>query len=129
LFASILNLETNLHNGLELLDQWIVDHPQQAQCFTQLVQLEKSLKRQLQPFGMPREDWENNEYNLGSTLEDEPLNNLITGLSSWRTLLPRLASDTIVKTFLRQGASVWILRTNQIGGYDPDIEPIAPMTL
>jgi predicted Abi (CAAX) family protease len=44
-------------------------------------------------------------------------------------MLPRLASDTVVKTFLDHGASVWVLRTNQIGGYDPDIEPIAPMTL
>ena len=112
-----------------MIDQWATRHPKQAQCFQQLIQLEKSLKRQLQPFGVPREDWENNEYNLGSTLEDEPLNNLITGLSSWRTLLPRLASDAIVKTFLRQGASAWVLRTNQIGGFDSEIEPIAPMTL
>jgi predicted Abi (CAAX) family protease len=51
------------------------------------------------------------------------------GLGSWRTLLPRKASDTVVKVFLKYGASVWVLRTSQVGGADPDIEPIAPMTL
>ncbi|MCY7282393.1 MAG: hypothetical protein LH679_02920 [Cyanobacteria bacterium CAN_BIN43] len=38
-------------------------------------------------------------------------------------------SDTIVQVFLEQGASVWVLRTNQVGGNDPDIAPINPMTL
>lgn len=128
LFASLLNLETNVRHGSDLLAQWAEEHPDQSRRFQQLVDLEKSLKHQLEPFGISREDWEQNEYNLGSTLEDEPLRNLLMGLSSWRTLLPRVASDAIVKSFLRQGATVWVLRTNQIGG-DPEIEPIAPMTL
>jgi predicted Abi (CAAX) family protease len=129
LFASLVNLETNVRNGQDLLKQWIAHSPDQAQRFEQLLQLKRSLKRQLQPFGVARSDWENNEFNLGSTLEDEPLRNLVTGLGSWRTILPRLASDAVVKSFLRQGATVWVLRTNQIGGFDPDIEPIAPITL
>jgi predicted Abi (CAAX) family protease len=129
LFASLMNLETNVRNGRDLLEQWAEHYPQQGQRFEQLLRLKRQLKRQLQPFGVTRSDWETNAYTLGSTLEDEPLRNLITGLSSWRTLLPRLASDAIVKSFLRQGASVWVLRTNQIGGFDPEIAPIAPMTL
>ncbi|PSB01087.1 CAAX protease [Merismopedia glauca] len=95
----------------------------------QLIKLGKALKRQLQPLGAPRNDWENNEFNLGSALEDAPLTNFKNGLGSWRTLLPRLASDTVVRVFLQQDAAVWVLRTNQIGGEDPDIEPIKPMTL
>lgn len=94
-----------------------------------LINLNKGLRRQLQPFGAPRNDWENNEFNLGSVLEDAPLTNFKNGLGSWRTLLPRSASDSVVKVFLRQGAAVWLLRTNQIGGEDPDIEPIKPMTI
>jgi predicted Abi (CAAX) family protease len=129
LFASLVTLETNVRNGQEWLEQWVANYPDQAQRFEQLLQLKRSLKRQLQPFGVPRPDWEKNEYNLGSTLEDEPLRNLVTGLGSWRTILPRLASDAVVKSFLREGATVWVLRTNQVGGFDPDIEPIAPMTL
>ncbi len=50
------------------------------------------------------------------------------GLGSWRTVFPRKASDTVVHRFLKYGASAWVLRTSQVGGHDPDIEPIAPMT-
>jgi predicted Abi (CAAX) family protease len=60
---------------------------------------------------------------------DEPIRNLITGLGGWRTMFPRLTSDTVVKIFLDRGATVWVLRTNQIGGCDRAIEPIAPMTI
>ncbi len=51
---------------------------------------------------------------------------LLIGIGSWRTMLPRLASKTIAKQFLQEGASIWVLRTSQVGGYDPDIEPVAP---
>jgi predicted Abi (CAAX) family protease len=44
-------------------------------------------------------------------------------------MFPRLASDTIVKIFLEAGASVWVLRTNQVGGLAPEIEPVAPNTI
>lgn len=104
-------------------------HPDPSSCVQQLVMLNQDLKRELQPLGEPRSDWENNEFNLGSMLEDAPLRNLRVGLGSWRTLLPRLASDRIVRVFLKHNATVWVLRTTQIGGNDPDIEPIAPITL
>jgi predicted Abi (CAAX) family protease len=111
------------------LQTWLAREPVQAQRFRALLGLGKQLRSQLQPFGAPRADWQANEFNLGSSLEDEPLQNLWTGLGSWRTVLPRKASDTVVQVFLQRGASVWVLRTNQVGGYDPEIEPIAPMTL
>ncbi|KAB1987949.1 hypothetical protein, partial [Haemophilus parainfluenzae] len=85
-------------------------------------------KHSLQPLGAPRPDWEKNEFNLGSSLEDEPLRNLLMGLGSWRTILPRKASDVVVHSFLKYGASAWVLRTSQVGGDDPEIAPIAPMT-
>lgn len=128
LFASIRSLKRSVESNADLQD-WRSHNPNQARRYQQLMQLEKDLQRELQPLGAPRSDWEKNEYNLGSTLEDAPLRNLRTGLGSWRTLLPRLASDTIVQIFLQHNASVWVLRTNQIGGHDPDIEPISPMTL
>jgi predicted Abi (CAAX) family protease len=129
LFASIRSLRRSVESNAASLQDWRSHNPNQDQRYQQLMQLEKDLQRQLQPLGAPRSDWEKNEYNLGSTLEDAPLRNLRTGLGSWRTLLPRLASDTIVRIFLRHNASLWVLRSNQIGGFDPDIEPIAPMTL
>lgn len=129
LFASLQQIEYLIQLQSDWLQTWRDHYPDQWQRFQQLVQLGQALKQQLQPFGSPRIDWERNEYNLGSTLEDKPFRNLAAGLNSWRTLLPRLASDRIVKIFLEHGASVWVLRTNQVGGHDPDIEPIAPFTL
>jgi predicted Abi (CAAX) family protease len=129
LFASINLLERRIADNKEFLETWFRENPRQEEEYRQLLKLRKALKRDLQPLEWPRSDWLKNEFNLGLTLEDRPLQNLFTGLSSWRTLLPRLASDTIVRTFLQQGADVWVLRTNQIGGNDPDIEPIAPMTI
>jgi len=111
------------------LNAWLSSNPTLAHRYQELVQLGQDLEGELQPLGGPRSDWEKNEFNLGSTLEDAPLRNLWTGIGSWRTLLPRKASDTIVRVFLKHDATVWVLRTNQVGGYDPDIEPIAPMTL
>ncbi|GAB4467495.1 MAG: hypothetical protein OHK0037_24310 [Elainellaceae cyanobacterium] len=128
LFASIRGTERTLRENPHILEL-LLQEPDQAQQFQQLRALGKELERKLQTFGGTRIDWERNEYNLGSTLEDTPLRNLRMGLGSWRTILPRKASDAIAHAFLKHGASAWILRTNQVGGYDPDIEPIAPMTL
>jgi predicted Abi (CAAX) family protease len=129
LFASIRSLTQMIESNQSLLQGWLTNNPTQAHRYEQLLSINTKLYRKLQPLGSPRTDWETNEFNLGTTLEDEPLRNLWTGLGSWRTLLPRKASDTIVQVFLNHGASVWVLRTNQVGGYDPDIEPITPMTL
>ncbi|MGB3493172.1 MAG: hypothetical protein WBA57_10615 [Elainellaceae cyanobacterium] len=129
LFASLMDMGNALQLDADQLETWIADHPEQLPRLQQLSRLGRDLKHKLQLFGKPREDWVKNEFNLGSTLEDEPIRNLIMGIGSWRTLLPRKASDTLVKVFLHYGASVWVLRTNQVGGDDPDIEPIAPMTL
>jgi predicted Abi (CAAX) family protease len=129
LFASIRSISGAIAANQLLLQTWLADNPSQAPRYQQLLNVKEKLYRKLQPLGAPRTDWEANQFNLGTTLEDEPLRNLWIGLGSWRTLLPRKASDTIVKVFLEHGASVWVLRTNQVGGQDPDIEPIAPMTL
>ena len=128
LFASIQQTTKALEANPELLRS-LRANPEQAQRFQVLQQLREELQSELQPLGGPRSDWAKNEFNLGTTMEDNPLQNLKTGLGSWRTILPRLASDTVVRSFLRQGASVWVLRTSQIGGHDPNIAPIAPMTL
>ncbi|MBW4621434.1 MAG: CAAX protease [Cyanosarcina radialis HA8281-LM2] len=129
LFASIGALEDAIAAFQPQLQTWLDNDPIQARRYQQLLNLRTQLRSQLQPLGSPRSDWQANQFNLGTTLEDAPLRNLWTGLGSWRTLLPRKASDTIVEVFLQHGAAVWVLRTNQIGGCDRDIEPIAPMTL
>ncbi len=129
LFAGLRQMEQQVRANVDALRQWSQHNPEQAHRFRELLTIAEELKQKLQPLGGSKSAWERNEYNLGSTLEDDPIGNLVAGLGSWRTMLPRLASDTVVKIFLEHGASVWVLRTNQVGGYDPDIEPIAPMTL
>ena len=129
LFASIRSLSQAIDANQAMLQTWLQNHPDQAHQYQQLLGLKDSLYWKLQPFGAPRADWESNEFNLGTTLEDDPLRNLWVGLGSWRTLFPRKASDAIVQEFLKYGASAWVLRTNQVGGYDPEIEPISPMTI
>ncbi|MGF1491155.1 MAG: Yip1 family protein [Microcoleaceae cyanobacterium] len=126
LFASIQSSRQYVQENPQVAHALINASVNQEQRLRQLSQLGRNLENKLETFGSPRSDWEQNEYNLGTTLEDQPLRNLWAGLGSWRTMFPRLASETIVKTFLNCGATVWVLRTNQIGGVDPDIEPIAP---
>lgn len=59
----------------------------------------------------------------------QPLQPIARELTSWHGLLPRLATDSLVEEYLKQGAIAWMLRTNQLGGYNPRILPLAPLTL
>lgn len=128
LFAGLQALNQGLREQQGELRGWASHHPDQVSPLQHVYYLGKDLKKTLQPFGGVRPDWERNEFNLGSSIEDEPLRNLMMGLGSWRTVLPRKANDAVVRIFLRYGASAWVLRTNQIGGDNPNIEPIAPIT-
>jgi predicted Abi (CAAX) family protease len=94
-----------------------------------LVQLGRSLKRDLLPFGAARADWKAHKAVLGSSLEDDPVQQVLMGLVSWRTMLPRVASDCLMTSFIHQGATLLVLRTSQVGGTNPDIAPIAPLAL
>ncbi len=128
LFASLQSTADSLNRHADALQTWNQNDPDQAMALQQLMAFGQSLKSVLQPLGNTRPDWEKNEFNLGSSIEDEPIRNLIMGLGSWRTVLPRKANDVVVNRFLKYGASAWVLRTSQVGGHDPEIEPIAPMT-
>ena len=129
MYASAKRLEEVVAEHKATFRNWENDHPDQAQTFEQLLALRKDIQRGLLPFGSARADWEEEREDLGSNLQDYPLKTLGRGLVSWRTILPRKASDTITKICLRHGAALWVLRTNQLGGYDPDIEPLPPITL
>ncbi len=111
------------------IKQWKQQYPDQARRLDELEQLTETLKHLLLPWGTARADWKNHADVLGSTLKDNLIQNIIRALISWRTLLPRLTSNEVTEAFLDQAASAWILRTTQVGGDNPDIEPVAPMTL
>jgi len=111
-----------------LIVKWLRDHPDHPQTdrFKQLTSLVKTLEDTLSPFGFVRADWEESKPTLGGFPVETPMQTILFTLSSWRSLLPRLANDLIAMVFLQLGATLWVLRTNQVGGHDPEIEPIAP---
>jgi predicted Abi (CAAX) family protease len=129
LYASAAHLEAAVHASRRHLKSWEANHPDQAQQFQQLLRLRRAIQQQLLPFGSARADWADEQTSLGSNLSEFPLKAVGRGLLSWRTMLPRKASDTITLLCLDHGAALWVLRTNQIGGYDPTIEPLAPVTV
>jgi predicted Abi (CAAX) family protease len=128
LFATLIAIDefVKTHPARE---QWRLEHPDQAEQYDGLVVLMHDLRKQLQPFGAPRQDWSPNEYNLGGAVEDQPIKNFTSALGSWRSILPRLAFNTVVDAFLRHGATIWVTGTNQIGGNHPDIAPVVPFTI
>ncbi|MEB3338403.1 MAG: CAAX protease, partial [Leptolyngbyaceae bacterium] len=124
-YSAIQRVDNALKADPELRN-WILQAPVQAQRLYQLRKLDTTIRHTLLPFGSARSDWEHGENNLGISPEQNPWEQLWIGIRSWRTLLPRLASQAIATQFLKQGASIWVLRTSQIGGDDPDIAPVAP---
>ncbi len=111
-----------------LLMKWLREHPdhEQTQRFIQLNTLVTSLEHILTPTGKARKDWRYGSPTLGRFPEETPLKTLSQLAESWRSLLPRLINDQMAMIFLQLGANLWILRTNQVGGNDPLIQPMIP---
>ncbi len=105
-----------------------LDHPQVIR-FLEFVTLAQKLESFLTPLGVIRPDWQiNAEYLAGVNnregfISEQRLRNI--ALSS-QSVMPRKAHDEVSRIFLEQGAKLWFLRTNQVGGFDPDTVPIAP---
>jgi predicted Abi (CAAX) family protease len=125
LFAALEGLEEFVDSPAFI--QWKASNTPDAARFSRLVALGTALEKQLSPFGSARRDWSENQFNLGTTMSDDPLDQLKAGLGSWRVILPRLANDTIVKTFLKNGATARVITTNQLGARD-GIAPVVPLT-
>ncbi len=99
------------------------DTPEEAARLAQLEDVGAELRRVLVPWGSAREDWEYGVANLGS---EGLIEGLGRALNSWRTMLPPVATRAIAEVLFEHGASAWALRTYQIGGEDPTIEPYVP---
>ena len=110
---------------------WIAAHPHhpQTQRLERLVNLNKAIEARLITW-QTRADWVDPFQSLiGTRLADRPITTVINALTSWRSLLPRLANDSLAEILLEHGASLWLLQTYQVGGWDETIEPIAPTKL
>lgn len=130
LFAAIRDLEAEIRGvDPQRLQHWQERQPEQAERLRTLLRLERILRGRLLPIPPLRDDWERGSVRLGSSLDEQPLRDLLQGLGSWRCLLPRLACETVLKVFLDLGASALVLRANQVGGRNRRIAPVAPFSL
>ncbi|NEP89056.1 MAG: CPBP family intramembrane metalloprotease [Okeania sp. SIO2C2] len=130
LFIAIKSIENKFYSTPEI-QTWLKSHPNDPQTlrFQQLVSLGKKLEKALVPRGVVRPDWQQNaEYLAGINARNGFVNeiSIVNSILSWRSMMPRRAHDEVSAIFLESGAELWFLRTNQVGGYDPDIEPVAP---
>lgn len=125
LYQAIHDVGAALRNYPRMAE-WQQTYPEQYARLERLVSLGRDLKRFLIPFRKERTDWKYRVEVLGTSLETQPFRNLFRALTSWRTMLPRVASNGLARIYLKHGASIWVLRTNQVAS-DPDIEPLVPL--
>lgn len=132
LYTAILAIKNQVTTTPQI-QTWVRANPNHPQAlrFQQLVELGKSLEQQLAPLGIVRADWQSQAGRLagtgiGKTTEPFQDGSIWAGLTTWRTIMPRQAHDDLAAIFLKHGAIMQVLRTNQVGGWQPDITPIAP---
>jgi predicted Abi (CAAX) family protease len=133
LYIAIERIKQQVGETPEIL-RWLETHADdpQTQRFNRLVALGKALEAELVPLGVVRPDWKQNARSLAgieSSGNFASSKNVLPALLSWRTIFPRRAHDEIGRIFLQQGAKLWFLRANQVGGWDEDILPLAPTVL
>jgi len=134
LYIAIAQIRYQTENNPDLV-QWVADHPDdlEVQKIDDFKALGEDLTQSLAPYGVVRRDWRTNAETLaGVSARGNLLANsssLIAGILSWRNMMPRWAQDDLALIFLQNGADLWFLRTNQVGGFDPTILPMPPTTL
>ncbi|MEH2358666.1 CPBP family glutamic-type intramembrane protease [Nostoc sp.] len=135
LYTAILLIKNQVATTPQI-QNWVRTNPNHPQAlrFQQLVELGQSLEQQLAPLGIVRADWHSQAgilagTGIGKTTQPFEDRSIWAGLTTWRTIMPRLAHDDLAAIFLKHGAIMQVLRTNQVGGWQPNIIPIAPTVL
>ncbi|NJN07870.1 MAG: CPBP family intramembrane metalloprotease [Richelia sp. RM2_1_2] len=124
----------NLVKSNPRIQNWLQNHPNHPQTlrFEQLTSLGSALERSLVPLGIIRADWKSNVdilAGIGDTKEPFRDPSIWAGLTTWRTIMPRQAHSELAALFWKQGAKLWFLQTYQVGGWNPEIAPLAPTPL
>ena len=144
-----------LWTTVELLRQGLLSGPSPSTGQAGGESLGRSIEGVLVPFGIVRPDWHGNAELIATALRaadragpgsgvgsvgpaaapgptvgpfqrgQSPLDALL----SLHSILPRRGHDAFAALFLRRGAPLWILRTNQIPGANTRYEPLAPTLL
>jgi len=139
-----------LWTTVELLRQGLVSGPSPSTSQVGGESLGRSIEGVLVPFGIVRPDWHGNAELIATALRAAdraapgsgvgphmgPLvgpfqrgQSPLDALLSLHSILPRRGHDAFEALFLRRGAPLWILRTNQIPGANTRYEPLAPTLL
>lgn len=132
LYAAILAIKNQVAASPQI-QTWLNTNPNHPQTlrFQQLIQLGQALEQQLAPLGIIRADWQSQANilagtGIGKTTKPFQDVSIWAGLTTWRTIMPRQAQDDLAATFLKHGAIMQVWRTNQVGGWQADIRPLAP---
>jgi predicted Abi (CAAX) family protease len=141
-----------LWTTVELLRQGLLSGPSPSASHAGGESLGRAIEAVLVPFGIVRPDWHGNADLIATALRAadragpiarpvaRPVEGPLVGpfqrgqspldaLLSLHSILPRRGHDAFAALFLRRGAPLWILRTNQIPGATPRYEPLAPTLL
>jgi predicted Abi (CAAX) family protease len=124
LYIALRNM-SKLMAAMPQLRAEMTDTAEEAQRFKELNILTDELQRVLLPWGSARDDWEYGIPMLGAGA-DGFIGTVSKAANSWRTMLPPVAARAMAEVFVERGASIWVLRSYQIGGDDPTIEPYVP---
>jgi predicted Abi (CAAX) family protease len=133
LFIAMKQVEQQIQDNPQIVE-WLKQNPYapEIERIERFVALGKALEEMLTPYGVVRPDWQNNAESLaGITPRGAFTSNkgLFAGALSWQTMMPRWGHDEVARIFLLNGAQLWFLRLNMVGGDDPRVEPIPPTTL
>ncbi len=133
LYAAIEIIKQKIKSNPKI-QNWLQTHPNHPQTlrFQKLSSLSNELEKQLLPLGIVRADWESGVDTLagiGDTKESFRDSTIWAALTSWRTMMPRQAQDELAALFWKQKAKLWFLQTYQVGGWNPEIAPLAPTPL
>lgn len=125
LYAAIMLIENVLRKGSRIAAE-LAQNNADEQRLAELNAVGRELRDVLVPWGSARPDWEYSMELLGSSGGSGVVGKIRKAMDSWRTMLPPIAARAIVEVLINHGASAWVLRTYQVGGHDPTIEPYIP---
>lgn len=126
MFAALNEAERKFKHNVKI-QKWLEENPEHpyVQDLVKIDSIFDALDDYLTPCGV-RKDWAETAKGLRGTGKQTLIGSLLETARTWRTVVPRRAHDTLAEILLRHDAKLWFIRTNQVGGHDPDIFPLAP---
>lgn len=137
LYIAIEQIKRQIREDPDIV-AWVKANPDSpvVASIPRFIAVGEALKQMLTPYGVVRPDWKNNAESLAGILPPGDFTSptgkfkgLASGILSWQTMMPRWGHDEVARVFLANGAQLWFMRTNVVGGDDPRVAPIPPTGL